>query len=139
MSGSCYPVFIPAETFDLPSAGDTRVGAGSGAYFWRIGDYVEGTRTSMLSSISQVDVHLVVDYNGLTCDTQDVSVKIGGTTVGSFSIRGGDATIDRTYTFSSISGPTYVIRYETTRQVGSGCGAAGYSNDNGSTITLTGP
>jgi hypothetical protein len=138
VSGSCLGVIIPSETFTLPSSGDTRVGAGSGVYFWRLGDYVEGTRTSTLPSVVRVDVHLVIDYNGLTCDTQDVDVKINGTTVGSFSIRSGDTVVNQTYSFSVISGPTYVIRYETSRQVGSGCGAAGYSNDIGSTITLHG-
>jgi hypothetical protein len=138
VDGSCRGVTIPCETFTVPSSGDTRVGAGSGAYFWRRGDYVEGTRTSMLPSVTSADIHLVITYNGLTCDTQDVDVKINGVTVGTFSISSTDTAIDRTYTFSPITGPTYIIRYETNSTVASGCGAAGYANDSGSTIELCG-
>ncbi len=137
-SGACVPMVIPPETYAFPLAGDTRVAAG-GAYFWRLGDYVEGTRTTGLATIDQIDVHLVVDPNVLSCDTQDVAVKINGITVGSFSITSGTTAVDRTYSFAAIAGPTYVVRYETTRQVGSGCGSAGYADGSGSSFTLHAP
>jgi cysteine-rich repeat protein len=135
--GTCAGIpIVTSEVFSFPSSGDTRVGASSGTYFWRAGDYVEGTRTSVLSTITSADVHLVITYNGLTCDSQDVDVIIDSVTVGSFMIVTGDTVIDYPCSFSSISGPTYTIRYETSHTVSSGCGAAGYANDAGSTITL---
>jgi hypothetical protein len=47
----------------------------------------------------------------------------------------GETTIARTFTFAPITGPTYTLRYETTREVGSGCGSAGYTDDV-STVTI---
>lgn len=129
-TGPCAEV-----TVDFPSAGDTRVGAGGGAYFWRAGDYVEGTRSTSLPSASSADISLSLDHNGLTCDTQDVELRLNGVAVGSFSIPGGTMNITRSFTFPAVSGPTYTLRYHTTREVGGGCGAAGYSNS-GSTVTL---
>jgi len=55
--------------------------------------------------------------------------------VGSFSVAVGTSTIARTFSFPAIAGPTYVLRYQTIRQVSSGCGSAGYG-DNVSTVTL---
>src|SRR5690606_27522739 len=88
-SGSCVPMVIPPETYAFPQAGDTRVGAGGGVYFWELGAHIEGTRTTGLATIDQIDVHLVTDPNVLSCDTQDVAVKINGITVGSFSVASG--------------------------------------------------
>ncbi|HJL20492.1 MAG TPA: hypothetical protein RMH99_32795 [Sandaracinaceae bacterium LLY-WYZ-13_1] len=122
-------------TVDFPAAGDTRMGAGGGVYFWRAGDYVEGARTTSLPSITQADISVQIDPNVLSCDTQDVEMRINGTTVGSFSISSTDGVLTRSFTFPAIAGPTYTLRYHTVRSVSSGCGSAGYS-DAGSTVTL---
>jgi hypothetical protein len=116
-------------TVTFPQSGDARVGAGTGMYFWRLGDYVEGTRTTTLSTLSSVSFDLQLDTNGLTCDTQDVTLSINGTDVGTFSIAGGTMNVMQSFTFPTITGPTYTFRLETTRQVASGCGAAGYADD----------
>lgn len=126
------------ETSPFPQAGDTRVGA-DGLYFWRLGDYVQGTRATSLPSVGRVDVSLVVDPNVLTCDTQSVGVRINSVMVGSFNIAPGQNLLTTSFTFAPIAGPTYVVRYETIRQVASGCGSAGYPNDRGSTITFHAP
>lgn len=122
-------------TVDFPISSDTRFGAGGGLYFWRAGDYVEGTRSTSISSVRSVDMFLTLEFNGLTCDTQDVELRINGVSVGSFSIASGATSVARTFSFPSIAGPTYTLRYHTVRTVASGCGAAGYSNT-GSTVTL---
>jgi hypothetical protein len=128
VSGACMAV-PTTTTVTFPQSGDARVGAGTGMYFWRLGDYVEGTRTTTLSTLSSVSFDLQLDTNGLTCDTQDVTLSINGTDVGTFSIAGGTMNVMQSFTFPTITGPTYTFRLETTRQVASGCGAAGYADD----------
>lgn len=128
--------FIPGggETIAFPIATDPRV-ASVDLYFWRAGDYVEGTRTTATPSITSLTTSLVLDSNSLTCDTQDVRVLVNSVEVGTFAIATGDTTIARTFGFAPIAGPTYTFRYETISEVGSGCGSAGYSNA-GSTLTI---
>jgi hypothetical protein len=140
MAGSCTgtPVMSPMcsmVTVSFPQVGDTRSGAGGGLYFWQLGDHVEGSRTTTLPPVGRADINLQIEMNGLTCDTQDIEVRINGTVVGTFSIAGGDAVIARSFTFPPIAGPTYTLRYHTSRMVAGGCGASGYSNI-GSTVTL---
>jgi hypothetical protein len=118
----------------FPVAGDTRV-ASAGVYFWRLGDYVEGSRTTTLGSVGRLDMNLVLELNSLTCDTQDIEVRVNGALVGTVAIAGGDSVIARSFTFPAISGPTYTLGYHTAREVGSGCGSTGYANT-GSTVTL---
>jgi hypothetical protein len=122
------------ETVDFPMPGDTRVTA-SGSNFWNAGDYVQGTRSTGVASISAVTIHLEIGYNSLSGDTQDVAFIINGVTVGTFSVAGGNTAIDESFSFASISGPAYTLRYETTRTVTSGAGSAGYS-ESGSTVEL---
>ncbi len=128
VSGACMAV-PTTTTITFPATGDTRVGAGSGTYFWRLGDYVEGTRMTTLSTLTSVSFDLQLVMNGLTCDTQDVTLSINGTDVGTFSIAGGATSVMQSYSFAPIAGPTYTLRLETTRQVASGCGASGYADD----------
>jgi len=128
VAGTCTAPMDAMVTF--PATGDTRVAAGGGPYYyWRLGDYVQGVRTTTLPSARSVNFNLQLTSNGLTCDTQDVSLSINGTVVGSFSIAGGPMSISQSYTFAPITGPTYTLRLATTRQVGSGCGAASYADD----------
>jgi hypothetical protein len=47
----------------------------------------------------------------------------------------GSAAVDTSFTFAAITGPTYDLRYQTTRTVNSGCGSTGFSAT-GSTVTL---
>jgi len=138
-AGSCAgtPITTGAcagATVTFPSAGDTRV-ASAGLYFWRSGDYVEGSRSTSLPSTSSAEISLVILPNSLTCDSQDVELRVNGTSVGSFSISSTDTTITRSFSFPSIAGPNYTLRYQTVRAVGGGCGSAGYADDV-STVTL---
>jgi hypothetical protein len=121
-------------TIPFPATGNDRVAAAM-LYYWRAGDYVQATHTTSLSSIREVTTNLVLASNGLTCDTQDVRLLVNSVEVGRFSIASGDTSIARTFTFAPITGPTYTFRYETTREVGSGCGSAGYTDDV-STVTI---
>jgi hypothetical protein len=118
----------------FPDAGDPRV-ASADLYFWRLGDYVEGTRVTALPSLTSVDMNLLVSPNVLSCDTQDHSLSINGRVVGTFSINAGDTTVSRSFSFPAITGPTYTFRIETVRQVAGGCGSAGFP-DGASTLTL---
>lgn len=120
----------------FPATGDTRSTA-IGTRFWNDGDFVEGTRTTTLSSLSRVELTLDVGPNGLSCDTQDVDLIIDGTTVGSISIASGDEEVVASFPVTGVTGPDYTFRLETTRTVSGGCGAAGYVNDT-STIVLIG-
>ena len=121
-------------TIAFPATGDERL-ASVMLYFWRAGDYVQATHTTSRASITQITTDLVLSSNGLTCDTQDVRLLVNSVEVGRFSIAMGDTTIARTFTFAPIAGPTYTFRYETTREVGSGCGSSGYTDDV-STVTI---
>ncbi|MBN1771676.1 MAG: hypothetical protein JXB32_10470 [Deltaproteobacteria bacterium] len=126
------------QTVDFPTAADTRY-TSAGTRFWNLGDYISGTRTTSLGTIWQAAMHLVVPAgeNGLTCDNQDMRMLINGVEVGRFSIAPGAYTVDQTFGFSTLVGPSYTLRYETTRTVAGGCGSAGIGNTGG-TVTLTG-
>ncbi|NIR41117.1 MAG: hypothetical protein GWN79_25250, partial [Actinobacteria bacterium] len=81
---STTPV-IRDETLTFPAAGDTRVMA-IGDRPWNAGDYIEGTRSTSLSSVTSAQLNLTVSPNGLTCDNQDMRLRINGTVVGSVII-----------------------------------------------------
>jgi hypothetical protein len=127
---SPWDAFSPGggTTVLFPATGDPRV-ASVMLYFWRLGDYVQATHTTSLPSIREVTTNLVLSENSLTCDTQDVRLLVNSVEVGRFSITSTDTTIARTFTFAPITGPTYTFRYETTRDVGGGCGSSGYADD----------
>jgi hypothetical protein len=131
--GPCPPC-ITMESTIFPAAGDPRV-ASAGTYFWRLGDYVTGTRTLSLASVTRMQFTLQISPNVLGCDTQDVQVSLNGRVLGSIAIASGNTSVTRDYTFPAVAGPTYTIRIETTRQVASGCGSAGYP-EGVSTFTL---
>ncbi|MCB9593619.1 MAG: hypothetical protein H6719_12875 [Sandaracinaceae bacterium] len=131
--GPCTSCIVMASTM-FPAVGDTRV-ASAGLYFWRLGDYVEGSRTLPLTSATRVTFNLQINPNVLSCDTQDVRLSINGRIVGSFSISSGQTSTSQSFTFPAVAGPTFTIRLETTRQVNGGCGSAGYT-DGVSTLTL---
>jgi hypothetical protein len=103
--------------------------------YWNLGDYIEGVRATSLSSTTSATIHIVVSPDSLTCDTQDMKLMINGTEAGRFSIHATPATVDATFTYAAISGPSYTLRYETVRTVSSGCGSAGFAMTGG-TITL---
>jgi len=135
LSVTMAPV-ISDETLSFPRAGDTRV-YNVGDRFWNAGDFVQGARTSGLSSIRSAALSLSVSPNGLSCDTQDMQLRINGTVVGPVILTSGATTVTPSFTFPAISGPTYTIRLETTRTVNSGCGSAGLP-DGVSTIRIGG-
>ncbi len=124
---------VSTETVTFPDVGDTRVTA-SGGSFWNMGDHVEGSRTTAISTLSSVALNLMVSPNGLTCDNQDMALSINGVSVGAVIIAPGVSTVTPVLTFAAITGPTYTFRLDTTRTVNSGCGAAGLVD--GSTIVL---
>ena len=120
-------------TVSFPTAPDMRFTMLTN--FWNAGDYVQGARLTSVPSITGLTMHLVLEADTLTCDTQDARVMVNGTEVGRFSARSGMAPVDATFVFARITGPSYTFRYETVRTVAGGCGSSGYSNT-GSTITL---
>jgi len=132
-SGS-VPTCQGSVSVTFPAGGDPRL-ASADVYFWRLGDFVQGSRSTPLSSVSEVSFTLQVSPNTLTCDNQDTSLRINGVLVGSFAITPGASVVSRTFAFAPISGPTYTLRLETTRTVGSGCGSAGFP-EGVSTFTL---
>lgn len=120
------------ETLTFPSASDTRVIA-SGDRPWNAGDYIEGTRSAALSSITSAQLSLPVSPNGLTCDNQDMRLRINGTVVGGVIVTPGASSVTPSFSFGAISGPNYTFRLETTRTVAGGCGSAGIP-DGGSIV-----
>lgn len=132
---SATPV-VRDQLLTFPQASDTHYDRYSAGYYWNLGDYIEGTRTTSLSSITSADLSLTITMNGLTCDSQTMQLRINGTVVGPVVIGPGATTFMQSYTFGAISGPSYTIRLETTRTVASGCGAAGIAD--GSTLRIRG-
>lgn len=124
---------VSEETVTFPAVGDTRSFT-IGDRPWNSGDFIEGTRATSLSSITSAQLNLAILPNGLTCDDQDMRLRINGTVVGSVIVSPGATSVTPTFTFAPISGPTYTLRLETVRTVSSGCGSAGVPD--GSTIVL---
>ena len=122
-------------TLDFPTPGDAV--SPSHGYLWTLGAYTEGTRSVTLPAPARsVRMHLVIAENSLSCDTQDMRLLVAGLEAGRFAISSGDTAIDRTFSLPSpVNGPTVALRYETVRQVASGCGSAKLATA-GSTITL---
>jgi hypothetical protein len=108
-------------------------------YMWVMGSFVQGTRTTTLAQTTGAQIHLVVTSNGLTCDTQDLRVRINTIDVGSIIIPGGVTSVDTTLSFPAVllAGGSVTLRYETISTVAGGCGAAIVPLSGGSTITLS--
>jgi hypothetical protein len=73
-------------------------------------------------------------------DTTDMRMLINGTEVGRFSVPGNGcggapSTFDTSFSFGTLSGPTYTLRYEVTRTVASGAGSFAFVGS-GSSVTL---
>jgi hypothetical protein len=124
---------LSGPTFDFPGASDTSVTMLTN--YWNMGDYIEGTRTTSLPTITRLMMNVTTSANGLTCDTQDMDVIVNGTRVGGFMIHSGQTVITDSFTFAAITGPTYTIRFQTTRTVTGGCGSSGFDLAS-SSITL---
>lgn len=114
--------FPAPETVTFPIASDPRVAA-SGTNYWRTGDYVQGVRATSLPRARRAVVSLGFPSNGLTCDVLPMRVRLNGTEVGSFTITPGLTRATPTFDFTAIAGPSFTLRYETMRQVASGCGS----------------
>lgn len=121
------------ETVSFPVAGDPRIAASS-THYWRAGDYVQGARTTSLPRARRAVVSLGLG-NNLTCDTLPMRMRINGTEVGTFTITPGTPRVSPTFDFAAISGPSFTLRYETMRQVASGCGAVTF-DESTSTVQL---
>jgi hypothetical protein len=124
-----------SEVVSFPSPSDATTP--SHGYLWNAGNFVEGARTTGLTPITSLDMHLVPSENLLTCDTQDMRLMVNGSEVGRFSVTasGGTSPIDRTFAFGALAGPSYTFRIECTRPVAGGCGSARLARG-ASTLTI---
>ena len=129
-------------TVSFPAQGDTIYAPGGGGrYFWHVGDYVQGVRTTTLASTRSASVYMQFPFNILSCDNLPMRMMINGTTVGTFTVSSGQTSLSASFSFSAISGPTYTLRYESTTQVAPGCGSVAFTNSSGNipagnTVTL---
>ncbi len=122
LSVTITPVVV-SETITFPTSGDPRYTMYTN--MWNAGDYVQGSRTTSLPSVTSVEMTLSINPNILSCDTQDMRLMINGVEVGRFAVAPGATTVSRTFSFPAVAGPTYTLRLETVRTVSSGCGSAG--------------
>ena len=76
----------------------------------------------------------LVGLPGDKLQMKDGVLYINGTAVGAVIVPAGAPLVNVDLTFPAITGPTYTVRLETTRTVGSGCGSAGIPD--GSSLTL---
>ncbi len=125
--------FPAPETVSFPIAGDPRVASSN--YYWRTGDYVQGARTTTLPRARRAVVSLGLPINSLSCDSLPMRMRINGTEVGAFTITPGMTRATPTFDFAAIAGPSFTLRYETMRQVGSGCGSVTF-DESTSTVQL---
>ena len=121
-------------TVDFVNSSDGWGTAYGAYYFWTVGDWIQGTRGTSLGSTSSVSIHIAID-NYLSCDNDDFRMLINGIEVGRFTMLAGSPTVDTSFSFAPISGPTYTLRYEVTRTVASGCGSIDFA-PSGSSVTL---
>lgn len=108
----------------FPATGDT-VSVMSDPYWWHAGDYAEGERTPGLPLVDGVILDLLVDDNTLTCDSLDFDLYIEGTSVGSFSVAGGETEHSEMIELATpIAGASPVtVRLEVNRSVAASCGS----------------
>jgi hypothetical protein len=123
-------------TGGFPSPGDSHVTAATS--MWNAGDYVQGTRATGLGSAASMSLHAVITANTLSCDTQDMRVKLNTIEVGTFSIDPADTFVDAAFMFPAVvsTAGSFTIRYETISTVAGGCGSADIPLAGGSTITI---
>ncbi len=134
-SGGTCAVSTGTAYINFPLSTDTMYMPPATSSYWTIGSYVDGSRATALASATKATIHIALGTNGLTCDTQDMEMTINGVVVGTFSIHASTTTLDTSFTFSTILGTTYDLRYQTTRTVTSGCGSCNFAAT-GSTVTL---
>jgi hypothetical protein len=127
------PVTCTAGVCGFPSVGDRWTV--DGEHLWMMGEYVEGSRTPGVASVTRVDAHMVYDYNGLSGDNQDMRILLNAVEIGRFSIAPAETSHDYSFTFPAIAGPVFVIRYENVREVTSGAGSARFDKTS-STLTF---
>ncbi|MCK6551458.1 MSCRAMM family adhesin SdrC, partial [Myxococcota bacterium] len=124
-----------AEIVQFPQPMDGRLTQVGGA-FATDGDFVEGIRTITSPSVTRATIEVDIAANSLTCDVHDAQVMINGIVVGTFQVMPMMTHVSQSYTFPAIAGPSYALRYETTRTVTPGCGSIDYSNTT-STVILS--
>jgi len=107
----------------LPATGDA-VHVLNDPFWWKVGDYAEGTRITRFKSVSGIRYELVLSRNTMKeTGHVDLDLSINGTVVTSFSILPGEMFKSGFATFPPISGPTYVVRLEETNEVDPGLGS----------------
>lgn len=111
---------LDAVTLNFPTPSDPRVATADS--YWRAGDYVEGRRDTALSSATRADIALVVSRT-VSCDFVEMRMRINDVAVGTFAIGTGQTAVRTTFDFPPVAGPTFVLRYETTRQLAMSCGS----------------
>ncbi|MBL8719629.1 MAG: hypothetical protein JNL79_26815 [Myxococcales bacterium] len=120
-------------SFIFPTATDTAV-ISKDPYFWNLGDYYQGVRTTALASATSFSSSIGLS-NSITCGSLTVDVSLNGTKIGGLTITAGTSPVPANFTFPAITGPTYTIRYRATKTVESGCGSVTF-NEGTSTVTL---
>jgi hypothetical protein len=129
----------------FPRTGDTVV-IKSDPFMWHAGDYVEGSRTIPLSNASKLTGTWMIK-NGLAVSPcgfpypiytggMTVEVFVNDTKIGTLSLdsTSGDS-IPVIFTFPSIAGPTYKLKYREVKDVDGSCGQIELKMDL-STLTL---
>jgi hypothetical protein len=99
-------------------------------WMWQKGDYIQGGRTTTVSSITSISGSVGMDNRLATCGTLDVAVKINSTTVGTMKITSTTGLkYPMAFTFTAIAGPKYTLRYEALNTVAAGCGSIWIDED----------
>jgi len=121
-------------SFIFPTSTDTAVILYD-PYFWNLGDYYQGVRTTTLPSATSFSSTIGVTNSISSCGSLTVDVSLNGTKIGAVTFTAGVSAVPASFTFPAITGPTYTIRYRATKTVESGCGALTF-NEGTSTVTL---
>ena len=97
--------------------------------FWNLGDYIQGSRTTTVPSITSMSGTLGI-VNSMTCGTLAINVTVNGKVAGTVTVTStsGNA-VPLSLTFAAITGPTYVLRYQAGNTIKSGCGSLSINED----------
>jgi hypothetical protein len=128
-----YSTLYPTET-----EGDVvETAVGPWSYWWHVGDYANGSRSTSLGSVNRLDFHMVITENVLSGGGHcDLDFYLNGIYLGSFQVLEGEYEKNLSWTFDPIPGPVYELYMVETNEVESGKGSIRLDSDYPGDVTL---
>jgi hypothetical protein len=117
---------------------DVQTGVGPWSYWWHVGDYAIGNRSTTLTSVSRLDYHMVITENALNNGGHcDIDFYLNGVNIGSFQVLEGEFEKNLSFSFDPIAGPDFELYMEETNLVDPGLGSFLLDSDYPGDVTLS--